>query len=351
MVSKTATLAVTALASAVGVLAHGHVSNIVVNGIYYEGYDPTSFPYESDPPVVVGWTADDTDNGFISPDAYQTPDVICHKNATPAGGHATVPAGASILLQWTPWPDSHLGPVVDYLANCNGLCEDVDKTTLEFFKLDGIGYLSGADPGTWATTTLIAENSSWVVQIPEDLAAGNYVLRHEIIALHAAGSLDGAQNYMQCVNLEVTGTGSLAPSGVLGTDLYQETDPGILYNLYTSPEPPYTIPGPALVSGLPSSVDQVSSTWTGSSGPTIPGGAAPTTSSAGVTKPSSSSVATSTASKPTTLSTSAVTTAPPSTGTQSLYGQCGGSGYTGPTLCATPAACSTLNPYYAQCVD
>ncbi|KAL4769851.1 1,4-beta-D-glucan cellobiohydrolase C [Aspergillus nidulans var. acristatus] len=35
---------------------------------------------------------------------------------------------------------------------------------------------------------------------------------------------------------------------------------------------------------------------------------------------------------------------------QSLYGQCGGSGWTGATSCVPGAACSTLNPWYAQCL-
>ena len=35
---------------------------------------------------------------------------------------------------------------------------------------------------------------------------------------------------------------------------------------------------------------------------------------------------------------------------QSQYGQCGGSGYTGLTACAPPYACSTQNAYYAQCL-
>ncbi|KAH8645347.1 glycosyl hydrolase family 61-domain-containing protein [Xylariales sp. PMI_506] len=218
-----------------GVLAHGHINNIVVNGVYYEGYDPTSFPYETNPPVVVGWTAADLDNGFVAPDAYQSPDIICHKNATPAGGHASVNAGDYVLFQWVPIPWPHPGPILDYLAKCEGNCEDVDKTTLEFFKIDGIGLINGSNPGFWASDVLIANNNTWVVQIPEELASGNYVLRHEIIALHSAESLDGAQNYPQCFNLAVKGTGSLQPSGTLGTALYQETDPGILFDIYTSP--------------------------------------------------------------------------------------------------------------------
>ncbi|PNP39569.1 cellulase [Trichoderma gamsii] len=36
--------------------------------------------------------------------------------------------------------------------------------------------------------------------------------------------------------------------------------------------------------------------------------------------------------------------------TQSVWGQCGGTGYSGPTNCASGSACSTLNPYYAQCI-
>ncbi|RFU72635.1 glycoside hydrolase family 5 [Trichoderma arundinaceum] len=35
---------------------------------------------------------------------------------------------------------------------------------------------------------------------------------------------------------------------------------------------------------------------------------------------------------------------------QTTWGQCGGMGYGGPTSCVSGATCSTLNPYYAQCV-
>lgn len=36
---------------------------------------------------------------------------------------------------------------------------------------------------------------------------------------------------------------------------------------------------------------------------------------------------------------------------QTLWGQCGGIGWTGPTNCVAGAACSTQNAYYAQCVS
>ncbi|KAF3909634.1 hypothetical protein AA313_de0207094 [Arthrobotrys entomopaga] len=48
--------------------------------------------------------------------------------------------------------------------------------------------------------------------------------------------------------------------------------------------------------------------------------------------------------------TSTKTTTTATGGTQSLYGQCGGIGWTGPTACAPPAACTSSNPYYSQCL-
>jgi endoglucanase len=350
-----------ALASAATVSSHGHVTNIVINGVSYLGFDGTSYPYETNPPPSIGWIIDDTDNGFVSPSAFGGPDIICHRSAKPAVGHAVVAAGDKISLQWlVPWPDSHHGPVIDYLANCNGPCETVDKTTLEFFKIDGAGWVSGGNPGLWATDTLISNNSTWLVQIPANIAPGNYVLRHEIIALHAAGSVNGAQAYPQCISLQITGSGSNAPSGVPGTELYTSTDPGILFNIYTSPIS-YTVPGPTLIPGVASSVAQSSSKVTASATPVTGSGSPPpvTTSSVKSTTsakppPSTTTTVPKTTTSTTTLKT--VTTTPPPTTTpgggggagQTLYGQCGGSGYTGPTSCAA-GKCSTLNAYYAQC--
>ncbi|PBP21049.1 Glycosyl hydrolase family 61 [Diplocarpon rosae] len=201
-------------------------------------------------PVVVGWsTPQDTDNGFIAPDAYADPNIICHKNATNAQTSATVKAGGMVELQWTTWPSSHHGPVLDYLADCGGDCKTVDKTTLKFFKIDGVGLLDDATlPGKWATDTLEANNNTWSVTIPPTIAPGNYVLRHEIIALHSAGQVNGAQNYPQCINLQVTGSGTDSPAGTLGTALYQETDAGIEVNIYATIAS-YAIPGPALYEG------------------------------------------------------------------------------------------------------
>lgn len=256
------------LGSAAMVAGHGYVSGAVVDGQYYGGYIVTSYAYTDSPPETIGWSTEATDLGFVSPSSYSDPDIICHKDAQPGAISASVTAGKDVELQWTEWPESHHGPVITYLANCNGDCSEVDKTSLEFFKIDQKGLIDDSDvPGTWATDNLISNNNSYTVTIPSDIAAGNYVLRHEIIALHSAGNEDGAQSYPQCVNLKVTGGGSASPSGTLGTKLYNEDDPGILVNIYQQLDS-YDIPGPALYSSTSSSSNSGSSSSTASASAT-----------------------------------------------------------------------------------
>ncbi|KAK6542111.1 hypothetical protein TWF694_007879 [Orbilia ellipsospora] len=53
----------------------------------------------------------------------------------------------------------------------------------------------------------------------------------------------------------------------------------------------------------------------------------------------------------TTTTTKVTTTAAPTGASQTLYGQCGGIGYTGASNCVSPATtCSSLNAYYFQCL-
>ncbi|KAA8651856.1 hypothetical protein EYZ11_006211 [Aspergillus tanneri] len=246
------------LGSAALVAGHGYVSGAVVDGKYYGGYIVTSYAYSDNPPDTIGWSTEAKDLGFVDGSSYSDPDIICHKSAKPGAISAEIPAGGKIELQWTEWPESHHGPVLTYLANCNGDCSSVDKSSLEFFKIDEKGLVDGSKaPGTWASDQLIKSNNSWTVTIPSNIASGNYVLRHEIIGLHSAGNKDGAQNYPQCFNLKVTGGGSDKPKGTLGTKLYNDTDPGILVSIYQNLDS-YEIPGPALYSGSSSGPGPIS---------------------------------------------------------------------------------------------
>ncbi|CAI7645325.1 unnamed protein product [Penicillium crustosum] len=250
------------LSSAAMVAGHGYVSGAVVDGTYHGGFLVNSYNYMSEVPANIGWAEKATDLGFVDGSSYASSDIICHKEATPGAISAEVKAGGKVELQWTEWPESHHGPVITYMANCNGDCSKVDKTTLKFFKIAEAGLIDDSNvPGKWASDELIANNNSATVTIPSAIAAGNYVLRHEIIALHSAGEENGAQNYPQCINLKVTGGGSDAPDGVLGTALYKATDPGIKISIYTSLDS-YDIPGPALYTGAASGSSSGSATTT-----------------------------------------------------------------------------------------
>lgn len=251
MVSRTvAALAGTIVACLPLVNAHGFVSGIVVNGKWYEGYIVNSFPYMSSPPPVIAWSTTATDLGFVAPDAYTSSDIVCHRGSTPAALTAAAPAGSTVTFQWTPvWPTSHHGPVITYMAKCPGDCSTVDKSSLQFFKIDQHGLIDDSTPpGNWATDQLIANNNSFSVTIPRSIPSGNYVMRHELIGLHSALNADGAQNYPQCINLAVSGGGSASPATEPATSFYHSNDPGILINIYQALSS-YVIPGPALFSG------------------------------------------------------------------------------------------------------
>jgi cellulase len=234
------------LAAAASVSAHGFVTGVRVNGgAFQQGYDVTSFPYQSSPPAVIGWAT------FVAPDAFTTSDIACHRDGKNAQLSLSVSAGDTLGIQWNTWPESHHGPIIDMLASCGtASCASIDKTSLEFFKIAEKGLIdrsSAPAPGKWADDELLANNLIWDVKIPESLRPGSYVLRHEIIALHSAGQENGAQNYPQCINIDVSGSGNDLPAGVKATSLYTPTDAGILFNIY-QPLSSYPIPGPPLAS-------------------------------------------------------------------------------------------------------
>lgn len=112
------------------------------------------------------------------------------------------------------------------------------------------------------------------MKIPSGIAPGHYVLRHEILALHSAGSPGGAQSYPQCLNLEITGSGSDTPAGVSGTALYKADDPGVLVNIYDA-SLEYIVPGGDIIPGGVSAAPQNPESATATGAPTLVDGSVP----------------------------------------------------------------------------
>ncbi|KAJ7169606.1 hypothetical protein C8R46DRAFT_1217285 [Mycena filopes] len=92
-----------------------------------------------------------------------------------------------------------------------------------------------------------------------------------------------------------------------------------------------------------------------------PTSTASSTSTTSTVKSTTSTVSTSTVKSTTTVSSSTVkstttvsstTSSPPtSTGTASAFGQCGGTGWTGPTVCVSGFTCVVQNAFFSQCVQ
>jgi len=290
-----------ALAAAVN--AHGHLAALKVDGQDFTAYDP-SFQYQKPSPEVIEWSCPEClDNGFVSPDMYtDASKIACHKDATAGAKVAKVAAGGKIDISWTTWPESHVGPVIDYMAKVPDATA-AKASDLEFFKIAAAGF----DGGKWAATKLIANNNTWSVTVPASIAPGQYVLRHEIIALHAAGDVGGAQNYPKCINLEVTGSGTATPKGTPANKLYTPTDAGIKVSVYGD-NSKYQIPGPALFSGAGSD----SGSDSGSETPSGSNSTAPAATSAAAVAVSSSPVASATPTAPSTPGDAPAQTGSPS---------------------------------------
>ncbi|KAF2026221.1 glycoside hydrolase [Setomelanomma holmii] len=233
-----------ALALPALVTAHGHVEKVIADGVTYQGWN-AAFKYQTPIPATVGWQADNLDNGFVTPADFGTVSIACHKSAKSNGASVPVKPGSKVTFQWDTWPVSHAGPVQEYIAPVSGDFSTADPAKLSWTKIQSGAWKSGNNPGAWVTDDLVKNGFQWDLTIP-NLAPGNYVVRHEIIALHAAGQANGAQAYPQCINIVVSGSGTTKlTGGVPATSFYKATDPGILFNIYSA-FTSYTVPGPAL---------------------------------------------------------------------------------------------------------
>ena len=153
-----------------------------------------------------------------------------------------------------------------YMADCGGSCTSATPSSLEWFKIDEAGLLSGTvGDGYWGMGKLVADNSSWTSTIPANLPSGNYMIRHELLAIHSGA--DQPQFYPECAQLTITGGGGGSPGPTvvvrvlrLGVDKglantfkqkfpggYSATDPSIIIDVYANDEQnvtTYAIPGP-----------------------------------------------------------------------------------------------------------
>lgn len=138
MISSTVLFAVAATLLD-SVTAHGFVKGVNINSKFTNGSDPVWFysPAASRPQTA-GWDALNQDIGFVEPASFGTTDINCHKSATAGKLYATANAGDTVQFIWSTWPDSHKGPIINYIAPCNG-----QSPTTFSFLLSQLELISG----------------------------------------------------------------------------------------------------------------------------------------------------------------------------------------------------------------
>ncbi|KAE8349546.1 glycosyl hydrolase family 61-domain-containing protein [Aspergillus coremiiformis] len=332
--------------------------------------------------------AGNSDSGYIRSPPNNSPitdvtskSMTCNVNNKATAKTIDVKSGDKITFEWHHETrsasddiiaSSHKGPIVVYMA-------PTDKGTAGngWVKIAEEGYSNGV----WAVENLIKNKGKHSATIP-NVAPGEYLLRPEIIALHEGNRQNGAQFYMECVQVKVSGGSKTLPAGVSIPGAYTATDKGVLFDIYNSFSS-YPIPGPPVWNGASgsSSSDSVS---TPASAPTsAPPASAPTSapiasasssfttlvkqpSTTSATAPEISEPATTTsaddlgcpASTPSSTSNTASVPATdfipqPSSavGRVKIFSQCGGLNYQGSNACDEGLTCKQWNPYYHQCVS
>ncbi|KAF3156423.1 hypothetical protein TWF225_008742 [Orbilia oligospora] len=265
---------------------------------------------------------------------------------------------------------AHWGPVMVYLSKVDDASTaDGSGGWFKIYQDSWAKYPTGdGSSDWWGTKDMNYCCGKLSFNIPTNIPSGDYLLRAEALALHAAQSPppNGAQFYMSCYQLTITGGSGSVPPTVNFPGAYSANDPGIFINIYQSLST-YIAPGPTVIPGGATKSPNVlafsgncAATSTVVGGGTNPTTAATTTAvrtstTSGTVRTSTTTARTTTTTARTTTSAAATTrttTTAGNTGCSSpLYGQCGGIGYTGCTSCASGSKCSVLNDYYSQCVS
>lgn len=140
---------------------------------------------------------------------------------------------------------SHKGPCAVYMKKVDDATSDSIAAGDGWFKIWQSDY--DAPANKWCTEKLIENNGHLSVVIPEDIRAGYYLVRPELLALHSAQEdPPDPQFYVGCAQLFVQSSGTNSPATVsIGEGTYDLSMPGVTYNIYKDPLPlPYPMPGP-----------------------------------------------------------------------------------------------------------
>ncbi|GKT90413.1 LOW QUALITY PROTEIN: cellulose-growth-specific protein [Colletotrichum tofieldiae] len=183
-------------------------------------------------------------------------DIVCNAGGLASGSAtqiATVAAGSTVGFAMDQ-AIYHDGPVTVWLSpagSSNVTTYDGSGPWAKIWEL-------GAQTGNGQIKFPASNQAAFNFQIPSCTPPGEYLLRIEQIGLHSASAKGGAQFYISCAQVRVTGSGGgqFSPTvrfpgrlvhGFLtlipASGAYTGNEPGILINIYYPVPTTYTIPG------------------------------------------------------------------------------------------------------------
>ncbi|WVQ72147.1 hypothetical protein IAR50_001692 [Cryptococcus sp. DSM 104548] len=188
-------------------VAFATLVGLAIGDTTYAGYNPSYAPELGSTPKRRAGYADYTSDIITTGGTETSSDFVA--NAT---------TGDTVTVTWNTWPTSHKGSVTRWMAHCpDDLCAGTADADMTWFKISQSSYDEATD--SWPTD-YIAANLNWTFTLPTNLAGGQYLLRHELLAMHITGA---PQIYPVAIKMQLTSSGSVTPSPT-----------GTFPNMYTS---------------------------------------------------------------------------------------------------------------------
>jgi hypothetical protein len=225
-------LAVTAILHPV--LAHWNFESLIVNGVDTAPYEYVRRTKNSNGPI----------------ENVASPDIVCNNGGNDVDvrsstkTHKVKPGDQVGFRVRDIW--GHPGVQQVYISKAPGAVSDYTGNG-DWAKIYALTTSNlTADPIWWAPFVINQGIRNFTFTLP-NLTPGQYLLRAEGLALHSAGAFGGAQFYIGCAQIEVTGTGNGVPSPTVKfPGAYNGREPGVLVGLWWPPLRNYTAPGPAV---------------------------------------------------------------------------------------------------------
>ncbi|KAH6919342.1 glycoside hydrolase, partial [Coprinopsis sp. MPI-PUGE-AT-0042] len=183
--------------------AHGLLEQITIAGKPYAG--PPSGESGNTPPSVIRQIRNNSpvDGGA---QAVNNKFMSCGNDAKPAALEADAMPGDVVEFKWSSsWP--HLvGPMITYMASCGQSCTTFDSSLASWFKIDQKAFKTSS-PNEWVQADIHAGLPD-TIHLPQNIAPGSYLIRHEIIASHNIP----VEYYPMCAQLKIGGSGTGVPA-------------------------------------------------------------------------------------------------------------------------------------------